>query len=145
MIADIFKSVVCCQCGVCSSTRKLCEKCEVNTLKANGLPGSLVSHIHGLSPVWPGNGGFEFSDLHKKIVELTPKAWAMHIVEKIETRMSQRIYGIAAEMYKDNPEKAPEFLHEIAEQTKTNYNTMEPEWGKDLLDEIINYCKINKK
>lgn len=68
-IDDIFNSIICASCGLCTSTT-LCSRCEISTLKANGLPEELAPQISGLSKIWRGNGGFECSDLYKKIIEL---------------------------------------------------------------------------
>jgi len=66
-IEDIFKSTCIASCGCCCSKETLCEKCEISTLRANGLPEECVSEIHGLSH--RGN----YSPLYWKLQELMKK------------------------------------------------------------------------
>ena len=65
MIEDLLSSIVCSSCGLCCSRATLCEKCEICTLQANGLPVELVSEIRGLQ-----KNPFSFSVLYKKLREL---------------------------------------------------------------------------
>ena len=70
-IGEIFNSVILASCGLCCDSGKpLCEKCEISTLEANGLSRTLSPKITGLSKIWYGNGGFQYSDLYEKIKEL---------------------------------------------------------------------------
>lgn len=69
-IEELFECIACCSCGCCCSKKELCERCEISTLKGNGLSESLAPRIRGLSKVWSGNGGFQFSDLYNKLQEL---------------------------------------------------------------------------
>jgi hypothetical protein len=49
----------------------LCGKCELSTLRANGLSEKLVSEIQGLKYKSRNHGnGFQFSELWKKLNEL---------------------------------------------------------------------------
>ncbi len=70
-IEDIFKSVILCSCGLCCSKDQLCDSCETATLSANGLSKELQPQIAGLINVWPGNGGFHYSELYNKLKELS--------------------------------------------------------------------------
>lgn len=70
-IEDLFNATICCSCGLCCSKDYLCEKCEVATLLANGLPESYVNEIHGLRYTSPNHGNrFEFSKLYCKLQEI---------------------------------------------------------------------------
>lgn len=70
MFEDLFNSIICASCGNCCSKQILCEKCEISTLQANGLSENLAPQISGLKKVWPGNGGFKYSELYNKLSEL---------------------------------------------------------------------------
>ena len=68
----LFNSLCGCSCGACCSKDYLCDKCEINTLQANGLPLTLIPEIHGLKAKsgCGHNYSFEFSDLYNKLREL---------------------------------------------------------------------------
>ncbi len=71
-ISDIFKSIICCSCGLCCSKQVLCSNCELSTLRANGLKIELQSQISGLLKGRNGNPSkFQYSDLYYKIQELS--------------------------------------------------------------------------
>jgi hypothetical protein len=56
---------------LCCSKDVLCGKCELSTLRANGLSEKLVSEIQGLKYKSRNHGnGFQFSELWKKLNEL---------------------------------------------------------------------------
>jgi len=57
-------------CGVCCSKIILCPNCEISTLKTNRLKLELQSEISGKLNMWPGNGGFKYSDLYDTLSEL---------------------------------------------------------------------------
>ena len=75
-VSDIFKMSCCGSCGLCCSKKVLCAKCEIATLKANGLSETLHPQITGLVYVWNGNGrDFMYSPLYNKINELLKEAY----------------------------------------------------------------------
>jgi len=59
------------QCGGCCGNRLLCDNCSLATLRANGISVKHITDIKSLSCVWNGNGGFKYSDLYKKLEELS--------------------------------------------------------------------------
>lgn len=67
MIDEIFHCVCVCSCGCCCSKDTLCEKCEINTLLANGIGLSHQPEVTGLSKINRYGGD---SELQKKIREL---------------------------------------------------------------------------
>lgn len=62
--------IYCTYCGLCCRQQHLCEKCEISTMRANGLDESMVPEIRGLSKIWNGDGQFRFSDLYDKLKKL---------------------------------------------------------------------------
>ncbi len=66
-IEDIFKSTVTCSCGLCCSKETLCENCSIATLKANGLPESLLPKIRGLKHKNHSGG---YTEMYWKLNEL---------------------------------------------------------------------------
>ena len=74
-ISELFDCLCCCSCGLCCSKDTLCPYCEIATLEANGLSKTLQPQITGLSKIWSGNRGFEYSKLHEKIKELLKEAY----------------------------------------------------------------------
>lgn len=69
-VGEIFTSVICASCGGCPYDT-LCSKCETATLKANGLHESLTHEISGLRRKNGSGGSFQYSDLYKKLSEIS--------------------------------------------------------------------------
>lgn len=70
-ISELFNCSCCCSCGLCCSKEYLCEKCELATLAANGIPKGYLSEIQGLKYKSRSHGnGFEFSELYEKINDI---------------------------------------------------------------------------
>ena len=61
---NLRNSIAIASCGLCCSKDSLCENCEKSTLRANGLPESFQSEIHGL------NHHGNFSQLYVKLNDL---------------------------------------------------------------------------
>ncbi|MDD5649055.1 MAG: hypothetical protein PHF86_01370 [Candidatus Nanoarchaeia archaeon] len=70
-VSELFNTLCCCSCGGCCSKDKLCNQCEIATLKANGFSENLVNEIHGLKYKSKNHSNsFEFSELYYKLKEL---------------------------------------------------------------------------
>jgi hypothetical protein len=64
-------------CGLCCHKEFPCEKCLVNTLKANGLSVDLVGRLRGLKSKSPGHGGHDavhFSEMTTELRKLCREA-----------------------------------------------------------------------
>lgn len=69
---------------------------------------------------------------------------AAKVIDNPELKSS--VFGyIYSNLAKGDEAKCNQFLHEVFEQTHTNYEIMKPVWTAEHLDEIIEYCKNNPK
>ena len=70
-LSELDNIICCCSCGRCCSKDKLCDACEISTLRANGISEDKINEIHGLkSKSSSTSNSFEFSELYYKLNKL---------------------------------------------------------------------------